>query len=290
MNGIRSDQWLGRRRNLVRVGVARSAAQALPVSGGYVGAAGNSIGLNVDVRSAARRSDLARPGEQAVSSEEFTDASVEPRFVSTGRLPSLDVVKAFVSRRMSASGRTGPPGLRYLPGARKRSAGSVRSLRGRRQRRFLRERRLGRSVRDHPPSAEPPPPPPTSTPPPPIRRLRAAARRSGQQRQGATGCALSFGAPGLEPVRLAGGAMKSVGVFAPSRARAHACQRGSPPSSAPRRSSAATAPPSPGRRSSPSGSESPMRSKSASRPRRSGWSSRVRSAVRSPAFSSRGIV
>src|SRR4029077_16945743 len=35
--------------NLVRVGVARSAAQALPVSGGYVGAAGDSIGLNVDV-------------------------------------------------------------------------------------------------------------------------------------------------------------------------------------------------------------------------------------------------
>ena len=35
--------------NLVRVGVARSAAQALPISGGYVGATGDSIGLNVDV-------------------------------------------------------------------------------------------------------------------------------------------------------------------------------------------------------------------------------------------------
>jgi transglutaminase-like putative cysteine protease len=35
--------------NLVRVGVARSAAQATPVSGGYVGAADDSIGLNVDV-------------------------------------------------------------------------------------------------------------------------------------------------------------------------------------------------------------------------------------------------
>ena len=35
--------------NLVRVGVARSAAQALPVSGGYVGAPDDSIGMNVDV-------------------------------------------------------------------------------------------------------------------------------------------------------------------------------------------------------------------------------------------------
>ncbi len=35
--------------NLVRVGVTRSAAQALPVSGGYVGRPDDSIGLNVDV-------------------------------------------------------------------------------------------------------------------------------------------------------------------------------------------------------------------------------------------------
>ncbi len=35
--------------NLVRVGVARSAEQALPVSGGYVGGADDSIGLKVDV-------------------------------------------------------------------------------------------------------------------------------------------------------------------------------------------------------------------------------------------------
>jgi transglutaminase-like putative cysteine protease len=35
--------------NLVRVGVARSAAQALPISGGYVGAPDDSLGLNVDV-------------------------------------------------------------------------------------------------------------------------------------------------------------------------------------------------------------------------------------------------
>ena len=35
--------------NLVRVGVARSAAQALPISGGYVGAPDDSIGLSVDV-------------------------------------------------------------------------------------------------------------------------------------------------------------------------------------------------------------------------------------------------
>jgi transglutaminase-like putative cysteine protease len=35
--------------NLVRVGVARSAAQALPVSGGYVGRPNDSIGLKVDV-------------------------------------------------------------------------------------------------------------------------------------------------------------------------------------------------------------------------------------------------
>jgi transglutaminase-like putative cysteine protease len=35
--------------NLVRVGVARAASQALPVSGGYVGGAGDSIGLDVDV-------------------------------------------------------------------------------------------------------------------------------------------------------------------------------------------------------------------------------------------------
>jgi transglutaminase-like putative cysteine protease len=35
--------------NLVRVGVARSAAQAVPVSGGYVGAADDYVGLNVDV-------------------------------------------------------------------------------------------------------------------------------------------------------------------------------------------------------------------------------------------------
>jgi transglutaminase-like putative cysteine protease len=35
--------------NLIRVGVARSASQALPISGGYVGAPDDSIGLNVDV-------------------------------------------------------------------------------------------------------------------------------------------------------------------------------------------------------------------------------------------------
>ncbi len=35
--------------NLVRVGVARSAAQAIPVSGGFVGSPDDSIGLNVDV-------------------------------------------------------------------------------------------------------------------------------------------------------------------------------------------------------------------------------------------------
>jgi transglutaminase-like putative cysteine protease len=35
--------------NLVRVGVARSAAQALPVSGGYVGGPDDSVGLKVDV-------------------------------------------------------------------------------------------------------------------------------------------------------------------------------------------------------------------------------------------------
>jgi transglutaminase-like putative cysteine protease len=35
--------------NLVRVGVARSAAQALPVSGGYIGNPDDSIGLKVDV-------------------------------------------------------------------------------------------------------------------------------------------------------------------------------------------------------------------------------------------------
>jgi transglutaminase-like putative cysteine protease len=35
--------------NLVRVGVARSAAQALPVAGGYIGGPDDSIGLNVDV-------------------------------------------------------------------------------------------------------------------------------------------------------------------------------------------------------------------------------------------------
>jgi transglutaminase-like putative cysteine protease len=35
--------------NLIRVGVARSASQALPISGGYVGAPDDSIGLKVDV-------------------------------------------------------------------------------------------------------------------------------------------------------------------------------------------------------------------------------------------------
>jgi len=35
--------------NLVRLGVARSAAQALPVAGGYIGSPDDSIGLSVDV-------------------------------------------------------------------------------------------------------------------------------------------------------------------------------------------------------------------------------------------------
>ena len=35
--------------NLIRVGVARSASQALPISGGYVGAPEDSLGLSVDV-------------------------------------------------------------------------------------------------------------------------------------------------------------------------------------------------------------------------------------------------
>jgi transglutaminase-like putative cysteine protease len=35
--------------NLIRVGVTRSASQALPISGGYVGASDDSLGLSVDV-------------------------------------------------------------------------------------------------------------------------------------------------------------------------------------------------------------------------------------------------
>ena len=35
--------------NLVRVGVARSAAQALPAAGGYIGSPDDSIRLSVDV-------------------------------------------------------------------------------------------------------------------------------------------------------------------------------------------------------------------------------------------------
>ena len=35
--------------NLIRVGMTRSAAQALPVSGGYIGAPGDATGLHVDV-------------------------------------------------------------------------------------------------------------------------------------------------------------------------------------------------------------------------------------------------
>ena len=35
--------------NLIRVGVARSASQALPISGGYLGASDDSLGLRVDV-------------------------------------------------------------------------------------------------------------------------------------------------------------------------------------------------------------------------------------------------
>ena len=35
--------------NLVRVGVTRSAAQALPVSGGYIGGANDAAGMHVDV-------------------------------------------------------------------------------------------------------------------------------------------------------------------------------------------------------------------------------------------------
>jgi transglutaminase-like putative cysteine protease len=35
--------------NLIRVGVARSAAQAIPISGGYIGDRNDPIGLNVDV-------------------------------------------------------------------------------------------------------------------------------------------------------------------------------------------------------------------------------------------------
>jgi hypothetical protein len=35
--------------NLVRVGVTRTAAQALPISGGFVGAASDPLGLNVCV-------------------------------------------------------------------------------------------------------------------------------------------------------------------------------------------------------------------------------------------------
>ena len=53
-----------------------------------------------------------------------------------------------------------------------------------------------------------------------IRRLRPAARRGGQQRQGAIGCALPFGAPRPQPVRLPGGAMKFADVPAPTCARA----------------------------------------------------------------------
>ena len=58
--------------NLVRVGVARSAAQALPVSGGYVGGPDDSIGLKRG-RRRPRRADLTRrrlgTGERGVSSD-----------------------------------------------------------------------------------------------------------------------------------------------------------------------------------------------------------------------------
>ena len=35
--------------NLIRVGVTRTAAQAIPISGGYVGSPTDSIGMDVDV-------------------------------------------------------------------------------------------------------------------------------------------------------------------------------------------------------------------------------------------------
>ena len=35
--------------NLIRVGVAREASQAIPISGGFVGNAGRPIGMHVDV-------------------------------------------------------------------------------------------------------------------------------------------------------------------------------------------------------------------------------------------------
>ena len=58
-NTIRRTGWsLG--SNLVRVGVARSAEQALPVSGGYVGRPDDAIGLNVDVAVAGVPIDVPR--------------------------------------------------------------------------------------------------------------------------------------------------------------------------------------------------------------------------------------
>ncbi|WP_424127497.1 transglutaminase-like domain-containing protein [Roseiarcus sp.] len=42
--------------NLIRVGMTRSAAQAIPVAGGYVGAAGDADGLYVDVAVTGARS------------------------------------------------------------------------------------------------------------------------------------------------------------------------------------------------------------------------------------------
>ena len=85
--------------NLVRVGVARSAAQALPVSGGYVGAPMIRSGSTWTSRSAPCRSDLARWSDWGARGEfrPAADAIVEAPYVSTGRLPSPDVVRALVA-------------------------------------------------------------------------------------------------------------------------------------------------------------------------------------------------
>jgi hypothetical protein len=80
----------------------------------------------------------------------FGVATVEAPYVSTGRLPSADVVRALASEayerfRANRDGRVSD----IYPALGKRSARSFRPLRGRRQRRDLCQRRLGLPVLDH---------------------------------------------------------------------------------------------------------------------------------------------
>ena len=138
--------------NLVRVGVARSAAQALPVSGGYIGEPEDFDRAQRGCRG-PRRADLTRRASRDWGARVSSDRSERGVPIRPTSRPGACLARRRVDTGDQAHERFRVEPRRLdsdvYPALAKRRSRSLRPLRVRRQWRGLCERRLGSFVLDH---------------------------------------------------------------------------------------------------------------------------------------------